>query len=274
MLLTGLDISHAYGQRPALTGVSLALRRGEIVSLLGPNGSGKTTLLKILLGLIRPATGEVRLEGVLISELAPRQVARRLAYVPQAHRSTFGYSVLDVVLMGRLPHQGLLGRPTRQDREAAWEALEKLRLSSLHARPYTQVSGGERQLTLIARALAQGAETFILDEPSTALDFGHQVRFQERILELAREGYTFLQSTHFPDQAFWTAGRVILLARGKIVADGPAGETLTAGRFRDLFGAAVRVESVNGLRVCLPEAFLRNRGPAGPFAPRVRELRV
>lgn len=258
------NISFAYGSRPVIDRLSLNFRRGEAVSLLGPNGCGKTTLLKILLGLLKPKTGGVRFEGVPLEHIPPRQFARRVAYVPQVHRCAFAYTVLEVVMMGRLPHRPFFSRYTPQDREVAMEMLDKMRIAPLWNRSYTEVSGGERQLALIARALAQGADTFIMDEPATALDYGHQVRLLERIMLLAQEGYTFIKSTHFPDHVLWASERVIMLKNGTVVAEGGAEENLNADNFRTLFGVAVRVENAGGRRVCIPVSLAgEKRGPDG-----------
>jgi len=241
-----------YGPARVIKSVSFAVARGESVSLLGANGSGKTTLIKLLLGLLQPVSGQVRWGGRSQGEIPVRDFARQVAYVPQTHKTTFAYTVLDVVLTGRMPYHTFFSRYRDEDRELALAKLEKLGIVSLWDRPYTQLSGGERQLVLIARALAQGADTFIMDEPATALDYGHQIRLLEQIMRLAQEGFTFIKSTHFPDHALWGTDRVLMLQNGELVGDGRADEAINAEAFRKLFGVAVNVETVNGLRVCVP----------------------
>jgi iron complex transport system ATP-binding protein len=246
------NLSFGYGPARVVRSVSFSVERGESVSLLGANGSGKTTLLKLLLGLLQPQGGQVRWGQKPVAQIPARDFARQVAYVPQTHKATFAYTVLDVVLTGRMPYHTFFSHYGGADREVALAKLEKLGIISLWNRPYTQVSGGERQLVLIARALAQGADTFIMDEPATALDYGHQIRLLEQIMQLSREGYTFIKSTHFPDHALWGTDRVLMLQNGEVVADGRADEAINPEAFRKLFGVAVRVEIVNGLRVCVP----------------------
>ncbi len=256
MALLSLEkIGFGYGRRPVLRNISLEVRSGEIVCLLGPNGSGKTTLLKIALGLLRPLAGQVRLGGVDIAGITVKQLARHLAYVPQAHRLTFAYPVKEVVLMGRLPHKPFLFRYSREDREKAMAALERLSIAHLSERPYTDISGGERQLTLIARALAQDAQIFIMDEPANGLDYGNQIRLLEQLNRLAQDGYTFVKSTHFPDHALWVSHRVLLIKQGRIVGEGRAAETINEDNLRELYGCGVEVENLpSGGRICMPRA--------------------
>ena len=246
-------LTYGYTAKPVLNDISLRISNGEVVSLLGPNGSGKTTLLKLLLGLFQPRQGEIRLEGRRISAFKPKQLAQRIAYVPQVHRMAFGYRVLDVVLMGRMPHKGMFFNYSKADEEIALEALQRLSIEHLRERPYTQISGGERQLTLIARALTQGAEIFIMDEPVNGLDYGNQIRLLRSISDLAASGYTFIKTTHYPDHALWVSDRVVMLKDGSVVADGPSQEVVNRGNLLDLYNAKVDVCSIRGGLVCVPE---------------------
>jgi len=234
-------VSFAYDGTPVLSDVSLTLQVGEAVALVGPNGSGKTTLLKLLLGLVRPGSGEARLDGRPLRGFRPRELARRLAYVPQVHREAFPFTVRDVVQMGRLPHRGFLEPLGPRDLAAAEEAMEELGIAALADRPYTAVSGGERQLTLLARAVAQEARVLVMDEPTNGLDYGNQLRLLERIAELGRRGRTVVFSSHHPDHALTAADRVVMLRGGRVVADGPAEETITAESLRLLYGVDVRL---------------------------------
>jgi len=258
MLLKAENICCGYSGSAVLNDVSLTIARGEIVSLLGPNGSGKTTLLKVLLGLHKMESGRVLLEGREISSLDRKALARSIAYVPQLHRPSFSYRVLDVVLMGRMPHKPFFTRFNQQDRELALEALEKLSIPHLAERPYTEISGGERQLTLIARAMTQGAHTFILDEPANGLDYGNQIRLLEELARLCDAGYTFIKSTHFPDHALWVADRVLMLDHGRIIADGSPDETITTESLFRLYGREVDVHSLKeNFKVCVPSRICR-----------------
>jgi iron complex transport system ATP-binding protein len=254
MALIEVDrLSFGYRRVPVIGCLSLAIEEGGVLALLGPNGSGKTTLLKLILGILRPAQGAVRLLGRDIQVLSARERARQLAYVPQVHREAFGYRVFDVVLMGRMPHTSIFSRYGEADRRLARGALEKLAIAHLAERPYTEISGGERQLTLIARALAQGARIFIMDEPTNGLDYGNQVRLLERVARLSQEGYTCVLTTHHPDHALAVADRVVMMRRGAIIRDGIPRETITARTLGELYGLDERwFDRNNGSAVGMP----------------------
>ncbi len=246
-------VTFGYHTKPVLNDINFVIRKGEVVSLLGPNGSGKSTLLKVILGLLRPARGSVRLKGTDIRRIEAKSVARQIAYVPQTHKGAFSYKVIDVVLMGRLPHKPFFFSYTNKDRDIAFEKMERLSIAHLAERPYTELSGGERQLTLIARAMAQGAEVFVLDEPATGLDYGNQLRLLEQIIKLARDGYTFIKSTHSPEHAFWLGDRSVMMKEGAIIGDGKTDAIVTNDSLLTLYNAKVSVVKINGnLRVCVP----------------------
>jgi iron complex transport system ATP-binding protein len=234
-MLEACRVSFSYRSRAVLRDISFELRYGETVSLLGPNGSGKTTLLKLLLGLKRPGSGQILFDGNPLHQLRPRQAATLLAYVPQDHTMVFPYRVLDVVLMGRLPHLGLFNGYRTEDHELARHALEKMGIAHLSARPYNEISGGERQLALIARALAQGAKTLIMDEPVSGLDYGNQLLRLSRLRTLSEEGYAVLHSTHYPDHAQLVSTRVLMLKNGCLIADGRPQDLINEDKIRGLY---------------------------------------
>jgi iron complex transport system ATP-binding protein len=249
------NVSFGYTKKPVLKDITLRIGAGEIVTLLGPNGCGKSTLIKIVIGLLRPTHGKIFLNGVDIADLSSKTMAREIAYVPQIHRSSFPYSVVDIVLMGRIPHKTFFYRYSDEDTTIAHNALERLSISHLAERPYTELSGGERQLTIIARALAQGAKTLIMDEPASSLDYGNQLRLLEEIINLSREGYTFIKSTHSPEHALWVADRAIMIKDGAIFADGRCDDIVNSDNLFHLYNAKVDVMRVNGsLWVCVPQA--------------------
>lgn len=219
--LHGQRIVYRRAQATILDGVDLSLARGEVVSLLGVNGAGKSTLLRIMLGLLRPDSGEVSLDGKPLSQYRRRDIALRVAYVPQSHTATFAYTAQQIVALGRVPHVGIGGRLRRLDREAVDSAMARLQVAHLATRPYTALSGGERQRVLLARAVAQGAALLVLDEPLTGLDYGQQLRTIRLLSDLAADGYGVLQTTHHPEHALSGATRAVLLEHGRIVADGP-----------------------------------------------------
>lgn len=256
MMLTAEALDFGYPGRSVGHGVSLQLAAGEVLALLGPNGSGKTTLFKTLLGLLPKQGGRLLLDGADLETLPREVVAQRVSYVPQAHGTFFPYSVREVVLMGRTAHLGLFSVPSRHDRELADEAIARMGLTQLSDAAYTRISGGERQLVLIARALAQAATLMVMDEPTANLDFGNQLRVLERIRALAADGIGVLLSTHDPDQVFLCANRVALLRGGKLLACGTPREVMSDASLRELYGVDVAVATVMaGLgerQVCLP----------------------
>lgn len=252
-VLSVKQVSFAYQHKKILKDITLAFTRGGVVSLLGPNGSGKTTLLKIMLGLLQPKSGEVFFEGRTLKTIPRPVLARQIAYVPQVHREAFAYTVEEVVLMGRAPHHSFFSAYSAKDHDIAAAALGRLDILHLKTRPYTEISGGERQLVLIARSLAQGAGVFIMDEPVNGLDYGNQMRLLNGIRRLAAEGLTFIMTTHFPDHALMTADRVILLKDGVVVDDGPPEQTITGDAIFELYRINVNVVSMNcGGKVCMP----------------------
>ncbi len=256
--INATGIQFAYSERPVIKDISFSIKKGEIVTILGSNGSGKSTLIKLLLGLLKPDAGIVKLDGRDISEINPRHIAKEIAYVPQIHNSAFPYSVMEVVLMGRIPHKNFFFKYSGNDYIQANDAMERLSISHLADRPYTNISGGERQLALIARAIAQGAHTFIMDEPAAGLDYGNQMRLLEEIIKLSDEGYTFIKSTHSPEHALWIADRVIMIKDGRIFADGKSSEIITGVNLHSLYKIRVNVEKINGsLRACIPEKICR-----------------
>jgi iron complex transport system ATP-binding protein len=224
--------------------VDLTLSAGEILFLLGPNGVGKTTLFRTLLKHIEPIAGSILLDGADIAGWSLARFARAVAFVPQNHRSPFPFKVRDVVLMGRAPHHGAFAAPSQGDRAAADAAIEALGLGALADRPVTEISGGEMQLTLIARALAQGPRLLLLDEPTASLDFGHQVAVLAKTRELARQrGLGVIVSTHDPNQALACADRVARIGRGGAFACGRPEEMITADWLKATYDVEAEIAS-------------------------------
>ncbi len=239
MSLAASELVYGYRERVIGRDIALSLERGEVLALLGPNGSGKTTLLKTLLGLLPARGGSLALDGQSVATLSPPQRARALGYVPQAHAGTFAFTVLSVVLMGRSAHGGLFAAPSPHDHAVAHAMLERLGIDRLAERPYTLISGGERQLVLIARALAQEPAYVVLDEPTASLDFGNQGRVMREIRRLAAEGLGVLFTTHDPNQALRHADRVMMIRTGQALASGRANELLTPDRLEQLYGVPI-----------------------------------
>jgi iron complex transport system ATP-binding protein len=253
MTLAADTLSFGYAGRTIGREVTLDLKTGEALALLGPNGGGKTTLLKTLLGLLKPHAGAVTLNGKPLGEHSIAQRARLIAYVPQSHAGTFAFSVFDVVLMGRTAHAGLFASPSTRDRSIAAAMLAQLGISHLSGQPYTMISGGERQLVLVARALAQEPRFVVLDEPTASLDFGNQGKVMRQITELAGQGLGVLFTTHDPNQALRYADRVALLGDGKVLALGATQDVLHHAALAMLYGSGVEtLTAVDGRVAFLP----------------------
>jgi len=242
----------AFGYRTALArDVAFMLGAGEVVCLLGRNGSGKTTLMRTLLGLLPPLAGSVRVMGTPLAELPAADRARHLSYVPQAQAVAFPYTLESIVSMGRAARLAPWQAPGAADRGAARAALERVGLTALADAVYAEVSTGERQLALIARALAQGASAMLLDEPTAHLDFGNRHRVLRLLRALAADGIGVLFTTHDPADALRYADRVALLHAGRMVCDVPA-SVLTSERLSEVYGQTVRLERLaDGTPVCL-----------------------
>ncbi|WP_439518310.1 ABC transporter ATP-binding protein [Hydrogenophaga sp.] len=254
-VLDATDLSVGYPGRGVGSGLSLSLQGGEVLALLGPNGCGKTTWLKTLLGLLPALAGSVRLQGRSLADWPLAERARVLAYVPQGQASTFGFTALEMVLMGRTAHLGLIARPGTKDRAIARAAIERLGIAHLADRSVHRISGGERQLVLIARALAQQPQAVLLDEPTASLDFGNQGLVMRAIRTLADDGLAVLFTTHDPNQALRCADRALLMRDGRVLAEGAVGRVIEAQGLRALYHAGLHQvnDAAGGPPVFLPE---------------------
>jgi iron complex transport system ATP-binding protein len=238
-----------YGTGQVFAGVSFGVAIGEVLCLLGSNGSGKTTLLECILGIKRLGAGEIRIDGKNTARLGAREIARSMAYVPQRHETVFPYAVLDIVTMGRAPYIPFFGTPSAADLRYAEEALQAAGIGHLKDRPYTQISGGEAQLVMIARALAQKARVLIMDEPTAHLDFRNELMVLETIARLVVEqGVALIMATHSPNHAFHFEGRgietrVALLHQGQLAAQGTPRKVLSEHTLRESYGVETSVVS-------------------------------
>jgi iron complex transport system ATP-binding protein len=254
-LLAAEAVGFAYGTRHVLTGVDLAVAPGELVGMIGPNGGGKTTLVRLLSGVLAPRTGMVRLEGRPLADYRRRDVARRLAVVPQDPLVEFPFTALEVVLMGRAPHLPSLGLPGPGDLALARAAMARLDVADLAARPIDRLSGGERQRVLLARALAQEPVVLLLDEPTTHLDLRHQARIWDVLLALRRErGLAVVAVLHDLNLAAAACDRLVLLAAGRVVREGAPAAVLTEDALAAAYGTpvSVGVQDPTGRLVVLP----------------------
>ena len=248
------DLHFSYGDREVLKGISFDTQYGEFISVLGPNGVGKSTLFRCMLGLMKPSSGTVCVNGEDISGLPAVELSRRMAYIPQSHNPLFNFSVLDMVLMGTTSQINRFASPGKQQEKLALAALERMGIMHLKDRGCANISGGERQLVLIARAIAQQAKILVMDEPSANLDFGNKIRVMKTVKSLTEDGYTIIQSTHDPDQAYFYSDKILALHGGKILACGSPQETMNETMISTLYGVDVEVCSMHNdrVRVCVP----------------------
>lgn len=242
-LIRAREVTFRFGQREILYGLDLDVNRGEVLSVLGPNGCGKTTLLRCLSGILTPSGGSIWIGDDEVHTLSPQARARRIGFLFQDHTPTFPFAVSDVVLMGRAPHLGLFGFPGARDHALAEAALDRVGLLNLKDRPYTRLSGGERQLVLLARTLVQEPDVILLDEPTAHLDVRNQALTLRMVRALATDGMTMIMTTHDPNHALWFGGRAALMKDGSFVDVGPASDVLTEAALTATYDVEVTVFS-------------------------------
>lgn len=252
MTLSVRDLTFAYRRAPVLSGVSFDAAQGELLAILGPNGVGKTTLFRCILGEQKRYSGTIAVDGENTRGLSTRERAHRIAYIPQTHAMTFRFSVLDTVLMGTTHTLSPLASPGEAQERIALDALNRLGIADLADRSFDTLSGGEQQLTYVARALAQQAKILLMDEPTSSLDYGNQLRVLSVVKGLAAEGYSILLSTHNPQHALWYADRVLALLDGRVAAFGPVHETLSPALLQELYGTQTDLYETPGGPVVLP----------------------
>ncbi len=255
-LLAAENISFSYSGTPTLKDIDFALARGALRALLGPNGSGKTTLLKILTGILPPARGAVKYQGAVLKTMTRREIAQCIALVPQELNLQFGFTVRQMVMLGRTPHASALGGPSKRDRAIVQDVMEMTEIGAMQDRVITELSGGEQQRVVIAMALAQEPQVLLLDEPTVHLDINHQIEILDLVRKLNRErGLTVLATMHDLNLAALYFDDLVLLERGRIVAQGAPPEVLNAERIREVFNAKVLIQT-HPARADAPQVFL------------------
>jgi iron complex transport system ATP-binding protein len=244
--------------RVILKDISFELNNRDILCLLGPNGTGKTTLLRCILSLNKMKSGRVLINGKDLTTASAKKRAELMAYVPQATTVTFPYSAEEIVLMGRVSHLALGGRPSKKDRKIAEEAMERLGIAHMCSYQFNEMSGGEKQMVLLARALAQQAKILIMDEPTANLDYCNQVKMLQVIKALATQGYSILMTSHFPDHAFLACSKTVLMRDGVIMAQGCPEDIVTTENLTKLYATPVCVAEAKldfhntVTKVCIP----------------------
>ncbi|MDD3343067.1 MAG: ABC transporter ATP-binding protein [Sulfurospirillaceae bacterium] len=247
------DLFFSYQEKPILQGVNLSVEEGCIVSLLGENGTGKSTLMKLFLGLLTPEKGTIVLKNRALQSYSIKERALHVSYVPQSTQIAFAFCAFDIVIMGRIAFESWFKKASQADIQIAQSSMERLGIAHLAKRTFQTLSGGEKQLVLIARSLAQGAKILVMDEPVSGLDYGNQLRLLETILHLSKEGYTFLKSTHFPEHALMLGGYTYALKNGHVLAHGETSETITQELINELYNTDIALKQTTcGYPVCVP----------------------
>lgn len=239
------DLSFSFKSHTILKDLSFSADSGECICLLGQNGAGKTTLFRCILGLLRGYTGNILIDGVNCKQQSIKEMARKISYIPQAHAPTFNYSVFQTALMGTNPLMDRFSTPGEKERQLVYEKLEILGISHLAERGYAELSGGERQLVLTARALVQNAGILIMDEPTANLDYGNQFRIMEQVKKLAKQGYLILLSTHNPEHALLFADKVLILKNSNIMLYGTPKEILSPEVIENIYGVSVELQTLS-----------------------------
>ena len=253
MVLDVKNISFSYKDKLIFENISFSLDKGDVLCILGPNGTGKTTLIKCINGLQEVGDGEILVNGKNIKSLSFSEISHSIGYIPQSHTPVFPFSVLDVVLMGRAPYLNITETPKEKDYKIAINALKMLSIEHLKDKDYTNLSGGERQLVFIARVLCQKPEILILDEPTSHLDFGNQIKLLEIIDNLAKSGLSIIMSSHFPDHAFLASNKVAIMKDKSFIGFGSPNDVITEDNLKKAYSIDVKLINLNDERkICVP----------------------
>lgn len=246
------NLSFSYSKKEVLHDISFEIEQGEFVTILGANGVGKSTLFRCILGLLQNYTGRIFLDGTDMHSMSPNEIARKIAYIPQYTASIFNYSVENIVLMGTTASLHPLSSPKEEEMKRVTDSLEKIGISHLRERCFHLLSGGEKQLTIIARALAQNTKIIMLDEPTASLDYGNQMVVLNQMRSLADEGYTIIQTSHSPEHSYMFSDRIIAMKSGEILCSGSPKDVIIEDIVSQIYGVNVRIASLydDKMRVC------------------------
>jgi len=247
-LVTFENVSFGYLPKrpPVLDHLNLSLMEGKITAILGPNGAGKTTLLNLTLGWLKPWSGSINLAGKPLYQYSRRAMGQTIALIPQAEHVPFEYSVMEYVMLGRAPYLPPLGSPTGEDEQIAYQALETVGITDLSNHSMLGISGGERQLVLAARALAQHPRLLLLDEPTSHLDLSNKYRLVKILRELRDRGTTILMTTHEPDLALLLSNQAVLMEKGQVLTSGNTVEVANSANLSRIYGVPVKIIHVEG----------------------------
>jgi len=256
MTLDVRNLHYSYKKNEVLKGVDFSINAGQCVCVLGENGAGKTTLFRCLTGLLKDYKGEIYIDGINGKKLSVRETSKKIAYIPQVNTLAFNYTVFEIVLMGTNALTAGFRSPGDGERNTVHQTLEKLNISHLLNRGYSELSGGERQLTLISRALAQKSRILIMDEPAANLDYGNQFRVMRQVKSLTESGYLVVLSTHNPEHALLYADKVLVIKNGKAAVFGEPETVLDAEMIKDVYNVSVEIKNIDtpdgGVKMVVP----------------------
>lgn len=247
------NISFAYNKNKVLEDISFEINSGDFVCVLGKNGVGKSTLFKLILGFLNKQNGSISINGKPLESYSRKHLAREIAYIPQYSSSAFSYSVFDTVLMGTTCRLDTLASPKDKEKQIAHQALKKFDIEHLAHKSCSAISGGERQLVVLARAIAQGSKILVLDEPTANLDYGNQFRVMKTISKLKESGYSIILSTHNPEQAMWFSDKLMFLDDKKILAFGNTQNVISSQLLKQIYSIDIDLIEKDGKKLCFPK---------------------
>lgn len=234
------------GKMNIFENVSFSVDKGDVFCILGPNGTGKSTLLRCLCNLYKLKDGNIQIDGHEVSQMSPSALAKKIGFIPQIHTPTFPYTVLEVVIMGRTPHLNMISAPSEKDYIIAEEAIKMADIEHIKDKPYTQLSGGQMQMVLLARVLAQEPKILLLDEPTSHLDISHQIHTIEIVRKLADKGISLIMTSHFPDHAFMASKKVGIMKNKSFMKIGSADDVITEKNLKRAYGSDIKVVYLGG----------------------------
>lgn len=240
----GVNFTYPGTTRQILHDITFDVHAGEIMEILGPNGAGKSTLLSLMMGFMKADSGSIEIEGEAIGEMTAKQIAGKVGYVPQTHEATFDYKVRDFIMMGTAPEKGMFGRPTAEDEAKCLAVMEELSIAHLAERSYLQISGGERQQALIARAVMQDPEIILFDEPTAHLDYGNTYRTLRMVKDMAEKGFAVIITTHDPNQALLLGGKAGIIDGSGHMVSGPVEEIVTEDHLSQIYNCDLKLVAI------------------------------
>ena len=255
MKLEAKNLTFSYRKgNPVFKDISFTLDKGDVFCILGQNGAGKSTLLSCIGRLFDIDSGTILVDGKNISDMSRMDIAKKIGYIPQFHTPVFPYTVFDFVLMGRTPHIGALSSPKQKDKDITKNAIDEIGISHLMNKPYSEISGGEKQLVMFAKVLAQQPEIILLDEPTSHLDFGNQFKILSMVEDLASRGFSIIMTSHFPDHSFLVSNKVGVMKDNSFIDMGAANDVVTEENMKQTYGLDVKIVYIEkaGRKVCVP----------------------